>query len=55
MPDLYDPLTYGNLMAGLVSHFDQLRKAMNCSGFSGEQSAKQTSRKLEGGNPCCRV
>ena len=52
MPDLYDPLTYENLMAGLVSPFDQLRKAMNCPGEgSGEQSAKQTSRKLKGGNP----
>ena len=27
-------------------------QALNCPGFSGEQSAKQTSQKLEGGNPC---
>ncbi len=27
---------------------------VNCPGFSGEQSAKQTSRKLEGRDPCRR-
>ena len=27
---------------------------LNCTGFSGEQSAKQASRKLKGGDPCQR-
>ena len=27
MPDLYDPLTYENLMAGLASHFDSIEKS----------------------------
>ena len=27
MPDLYDPLTYENLMAGLVSHFESIEKS----------------------------
>lgn len=27
MPNLYDPLTYENLMAGLVSHFDSIEKS----------------------------
>ena len=36
MPDLYDPLTFDNLMSGLVHHFEAIEKSQ--------------LRELDGGN-----
>ena len=49
MPDLYDPLTYENLMAGLVSYFDSIEKSQlgELEGVNVEGPG-DTSGKLEG-------